>query len=108
MLRTVLRNLTSNAIKFTNPEGKIIFDATMNDGQIECSVTDNGVGMSPKTIELLFDMSAKIKKKGTANEKGTGLGLLLCKDFIERNGGTLTVESEENQGSKFTFMLPAK
>ena len=108
MLRTVVRNLASNAIKFTNPEGTITFKATVNNGFVECSVNDDGIGMNENTLNQLFNLSGKIKKKGTANEKGTGLGLLLCKDFVERHGGKLTVESRENQGSKFTFSLPAK
>lgn len=108
MLRTIIRNLTSNAIKFTNTEGTVAFNAGMKDGFVECTVSDNGIGMDEITLSQLFDLSGKIKKKGTANEMGTGLGLLLCKDFVERHGGMLTVESHANKGSKFTFTLPAK
>jgi signal transduction histidine kinase len=108
MLRTIIRNLTSNAIKFTNEDGKIKFSVKRNNGFVECSVSDNGIGMSQKIIAQLFDLSKNAKKKGTANERGTGLGLLLCKDFAERNSGTLTVESRENIGSTFTLSLPEK
>lgn len=108
MLRTIIRNLTSNALKFSNEKGKVTFSATSNEGLIYCTVSDNGIGMSEKTKKNLFNIESKIKKKGTANETGTGLGLLLCKDFIERNGGSLTIESTEGQGTAFTFSLPAK
>jgi len=108
MLRTIIRNLTSNALKFSNEGGKVTFATTTNEGFVNCTVTDNGIGMSEKTKENLFNIESKIKKKGTANETGTGLGLLLCKDFIERNGGNLTVESNEGEGAAFIFSLPAK
>jgi len=108
MLKTVLRNLTSNAIKFTNSGGNIIVNSTTNNGAIACSITDNGIGMTKKVLDNLFSDKGDSKKKGTANERGTGLGLLLCKDFIERMGGELSVESIPDEGSTFTFSLPAK
>jgi two-component system, sensor histidine kinase and response regulator len=108
MLQTIIRNLTSNAIKFTNENGTIAFRTILNNGFVECAVSDTGIGMSPKTVENLFDTQSNAKKKGTANEKGTGLGLLLCKDFVERNGGQIKVESKENEGSTFIFTLPSK
>jgi len=108
MLRTIIRNLTSNALKFSNKDGKVTFSTSANEGFVFCKVSDNGIGMSEKTKDKLFNIESKIKKKGTANETGTGLGLLLCKDFIERNGGSLTVESTEGEGATFTFSLPAK
>ncbi len=108
MLRTIIRNLTSNALKFTNAKGAVSYEAKKVDGFIECKIVDTGIGISEKMMSNLFDLKAKIKKKGTANESGTGLGLLLCKDFVERNGGQLTVESAEGKGSVFTFTLPAK
>ena len=108
MLRTIIRNLTSNALKYTNQNGQVVFESVDRNGFIECSVTDNGIGMSAKIIDNLFDAKLKVKKKGTANEKGTGLGLMLCRDFVERNGGQLIVESIEGEGSKFTFALSGK
>ncbi|MCF8366581.1 MAG: tetratricopeptide repeat-containing sensor histidine kinase [Bacteroidales bacterium] len=108
MLRTIVRNLTSNAIKFSDENGTVRFETKTTNGLVKCTVADNGIGMSEKTIEKLFDLQTKVKKKGTANEKGTGLGLLLCKDFVERNGGTLEVESKEGVGTTFTFILPVK
>jgi len=108
MLRTVIRNLMSNALKFSNEKGSVSFTTTNIDGFVYCTITDSGIGMSKKTKENLFNIETKIKRKGTANETGTGLGLLLCKDFIERNGGSLTVESTEGEGAAFTFSLPAK
>lgn len=108
MLMTIIRNLTSNAIKFTNENGEISFSISRADGFVACTVADNGIGMSQQTIDSLFDLTKNVKKKGTANEKGTGLGLMLCKDFIERNSGRFQIESRENVGSKFTFSLPEK
>lgn len=108
MLRTIIRNFTSNAIKFTNQNGEIRFTAIPVNGFMECSVSDNGVGMSPEVIGKLFDIQSTVQKKGTANEKGTGLGLMLCKDFIERNGGQLSIVSQEGKGSTFAFTLPVK
>ncbi len=108
MLRTIVRNLTTNALKYTNQKGQIVFEALITDGFISCSVADNGMGMSAKTINNLFDIKLKVSKKNTAGEKGAGLGLMLCKVFVERNGGQLFVESIEGEGSKFTFTLPMK
>lgn len=108
MLRTIIRNLASNALKFSNEEGVIKFECSHKDSAVYCSVSDNGIGMSEKIKTNLFNIDSKVKKKGTANEKGTGLGLLLCKDFVERNGGTISVESTEGQGTTFTFSLPSK
>ncbi len=106
MIGTVLRNLLSNAVKFTRKDGKtIIKSAQSDDGKIEVSVEDNGVGISEKNIKRLFKIEEKVSSQGTDGESSTGLGLLLCKEFIERNGGKIWVESEEGKGSKFTFTL---
>lgn len=106
MLKTILRNLISNAIKFTNSNGKIDVTALQNDNFIEIAVSDNGVGMNDETRKKLFDISTNITTKGTANEKGSGLGLILCKEFIEKHGGKIWIESEEGRGSIFKFTLP--
>jgi signal transduction histidine kinase len=103
---TVVRNLLSNAIKFTPEGGSIWLTAEARQGQVQVAIADNGVGMSPEVVQKLFRIDTKHSTKGTANEKGTGLGLILCKDFIEKNGGRLWVESEPGKGSVFVFTLP--
>ncbi len=106
MIDTVLRNLLSNAVKFTRKDGKTIIKSESLDGdKIEVSVEDNGVGISEKNVKRLFKIEEKVSSQGTDGESSTGLGLLLCKEFIERNGGKIWVESEEGKGSKFKFTL---
>jgi PAS domain S-box-containing protein len=105
MLKTILRNLISNAIKFTNNGGKIDIRIEQSGANITFSVSDNGVGIAPELVNKLFDITQTYTTKGTANESGTGLGLMLCKDFVEKHGGTLWVESEVGKGSKFIFSL---
>jgi signal transduction histidine kinase len=103
---TVIRNLISNAIKFT-PEGGLVTLKLMRSGSdVMVSVSDTGVGMSQEVVDKLFRIDAKISTKGTANEKGTGLGLILCKEFIEKNGGRIWVKSSDGNGSVFYFLLP--
>jgi len=106
MLKTVLRNLVSNAIKFTNNGGTINIIAEENSGNVTISVSDNGIGIAPADLTKLFDISEVLTTKGTAKETGTGLGLLLCKEFVEKHGGKIWVESEEGKGSRFSFTLP--
>jgi two-component system, sensor histidine kinase and response regulator len=105
MIRTVLRNLISNAIKFTPKNGKIRIAADIKNGQAEVSVSDTGIGMSPETIDKLFSIQTSFTTYGTENEKGSGLGLVLCKEFVEKHGGKITVESEQGKGSRFCFSL---
>lgn len=102
----VLRNLMTNAIKFTNDGGKVIISAADRETELLISVQDNGVGMNDEVLKILFDKTAPYTTRGTANEKGTGLGLILCKEFVEKNGGKIFVESEVGKGSKFSFTLP--
>lgn len=106
MLKTVLRNLVSNSIKFTHKNGRIDIYAEANHNIVTITVSDNGTGIHPDTLTKLFDISQKITTVGTANEKGTGLGLLLCKEFVEKHGGKIWVESELGKGSDFKFTLP--
>lgn len=106
-INTVVRNLISNAIKFTQPDGRIDVKTKRMAGEIIVSISDTGVGMGPEVVEKLFRIDSKHSTKGTANEKGTGLGLILCKEFIEKNGGRIWVNSEEGKGSVFSFALPA-
>ncbi|MFI5220883.1 MAG: tetratricopeptide repeat protein [Bacteroidia bacterium] len=108
MIRLVLRNLIANAIKFTRENGLIKVNSEIENGFCKIIVSDNGVGISPESIDRLFNQFSNPTTKGTGNEKGTGLGLILCKDFIERNNGRIWVESEEGKGSKFIFELPVK
>jgi two-component system, sensor histidine kinase and response regulator len=107
MINTVLRNLLSNAIKFTPNGGKIQILATKtNDHSVQVSVVDSGVGISEENMKRLFNNTNPLKTYGTNNEAGSGLGLILCKDFVEKNGGTLKVRSEEGKGSTFSFNMP--
>ena len=106
MLKTVLRNLVSNAIKFTNSVGAIKITAEQIQSDIIITVSDNGVGISPDNITKLFDVGQVLTTKGTEDENGTGLGLLLCKEFVEKHGGKIWVESEVGRGSDFKFTLP--
>jgi signal transduction histidine kinase len=106
MFKAVLRNLVSNAIKFTNAGGTISITANQTDSNITISVSDNGIGIAPHNLMKLFEMAEVSTTKGTAEETGTGLGLLLCKEFVEKHGGKIWVESEVGKGSDFKFTLP--
>ena len=106
MIKTVLRNLVSNAIKFTNNSGAININAEVNSGNLTISVSDNGIGIEPESLTKLFNISKIHTTTGTAKEKGTGLGLLLCKEFVEKHGGKIWVESECAKGSIFYFNIP--
>ena len=106
MLETVLRNLLTNAIKFTRENGKVDIIAKSDSQFVEVSVLDNGIGIEAENIEKLFKIDKPFYTQGTKSESGTGLGLILCKDFIERNGGRIHVESEFGKGSRFSFTLP--
>ncbi len=106
MIETVIRNLISNAIKFTYPGGIVSINATVNGVFAEITVLDTGVGIAKENQNKLFKIDAQYRRDGTANEKGTGLGLILCKEFVEKNNGTIRIESKENEWSKFTFTVP--
>jgi len=106
MIQTVLRNLISNAIKFTSPGGEIFVFVKKSDNQYQISVKDNGVGIIPENIPKLFTVGSNYSTSGTSHEKGTGLGLILCREFVEKHGGKIWVESEAGKGSVFSFTLP--
>jgi signal transduction histidine kinase len=106
MLRTILRNLISNAIKFTHPSGKIDIYSVHDHNEVEITVSDNGPGMDEETRKKVFQANTNMVSKGTGNEKGTGLGLILCKEFVETHGGKIWVESELGKGSDFHFTIP--
>jgi signal transduction histidine kinase len=106
MVNFVVRNLVNNALKFSFKNNKIEIDQLQKDNFYLFTIRDYGVGMNKDTIEGLFKIESTNPKVGTANEKGTGLGLIICKEFIEKNGGEIWVESELNAGSQFSFSLP--
>jgi PAS domain S-box-containing protein len=109
MINSVFGNLLNNAIKFTKRGGKVVGKAReREDGMVEITVTDSGVGISSNNLRKLFKLDEKVSTKGTENEPSTGLGLLLCKEFVEKNGGKIWVESEEGKGSTFSFSLPVR
>ena len=107
MLESVFRNLIFNAVKFTVWGGQITVSAkSLTDNSLEFSVKDTGIGINQRIIDNLFSLDAKIGRKGTNGELSTGLGLIICKDLVEKHGGVLNVESEEGKGSTFSFKLP--
>ncbi len=106
MIKTVLRNLVSNALKYTNIGGEISISASECKQFVEITVEDNGIGISTEAQKSLFKIDMFHSTKGTNNEKGNGLGLILCKEFVEIHGGKIRIDSEPGLGSKFTFTLP--
>lgn len=109
MIDTVIRNLISNAVKFTTRGGTVTIDAEPGEeGFVTISVTDTGVGMSDEIKNSLFNMEKNISKPGTEKEQGTGLGLLLCKELVEKNTGSIFCSSEIDKGSKFSFTVPSR
>lgn len=106
MLETIFRNLISNAIKFTKNDGEVILSMKKENNQIVFSVRDNGIGIAPDKIDDLFAIDQKNTTTGTNNETGTGLGLMLCKEFVEKHGGKIWVSSELGKGSTFMFSIP--
>ena len=106
MINLVIRNLISNAIKFTPKGGSIRITGNNNNNTVQINITDTGVGISKVNLEKLFVKNSNPTTLGTANEKGTGLGLLLCKEFIEKNNGSISVSSQPDKGSTFTIILP--
>jgi signal transduction histidine kinase len=108
MLNTVFRNLLMNAIKFSFPGGKVRITSETNGENCRVMVTDEGIGIQPEIQEKLFDANEEITSPGTTGESGSGLGLVICKEFIERNDGEISVESEPGNGSTFTIALPIR
>ncbi|MCX6278155.1 MAG: ATP-binding protein [Bacteroidetes bacterium] len=106
MINTIMRNLLTNAIKFTPKEGRVSVTVEQHEGFIVISVCDNGIGVTPEIREKIFRLESKYTHKGTDMERGTGLGLILCKEFAEKHGGTILVESEPGKGSCFMVRLP--
>lgn len=108
MINTIVRNLVNNAIKFTPENKQVKITCTNCNNEVCVTVSDEGVGISEENREKLFKIDKKVKTKGTAGEKGTGLGLIICHEFIEKNKGTIKVKSEIDHGSSFTFTIPGK
>jgi signal transduction histidine kinase len=106
MVKTVIRNLVSNAVKFTPVGGEVVLSVQETDDWVEVTVSDNGVGILPEDLDTLFRIDTQKTTMGTAKEKGTGLGLILCKEFVQINKGNIRAESEPGKGSAFTFTLP--
>ncbi|HAH25088.1 MAG TPA: hypothetical protein DCL77_15250 [Prolixibacteraceae bacterium] len=105
MLKTILRNLVSNALKFTSSKGNIGVNAVVRAHEIEISVKDTGIGIKKEDMDKLFKVGSIFSERGTENETGTGLGLMLCKEFAEKHGGRIWVESEKGKGSTFIFTI---
>lgn len=106
MLRTVVRNLISNALKFTPKGGIVRVEAHLTPDYVEVMIVDSGVGMNSDTLDKLFKIESSFSTRGTENERGTGLGLLLCKEFVEKHGGKIWGISEKGKGSIFKFSIP--
>jgi two-component system sensor histidine kinase/response regulator len=103
----VIRNILSNAIKFSNTGGAIEIGFRSEQGLTSIYIRDNGIGISPENLDRLFHLDNEYKSQGTAGESGTGLGLILCKEYLDMHGWSLDVTSEEGNGSTFTISIPA-
>jgi signal transduction histidine kinase len=106
MINTVIRNLLSNAVKFTGINGKIFISCSQKNGYVEICIRDTGFGMEQEDIQNLFTIDDNLIHEGTAGEKGTGLGLLICKEFVKNHSGRIWAESEIDKGSSFFFTIP--
>jgi signal transduction histidine kinase len=106
MINSVIRNLMTNAVKFTDRDKKVEVKVEAKEEKIEVSVVDEGIGISQENMERLFRIDEKYKSTGTAGEKGTGLGLIICREFVEKNGGEINVTSKPGKGSTFSFTIP--
>jgi len=106
MINSVIRNLVTNAVKFTHKDRKVEIQLKAGEKNIEVRIVDEGIGIATEQVEKLFRIDEKFKSTGTAGEKGTGLGLIICKEFVEKNGGAITVKSAPGEGSVFSFTVP--
>jgi len=106
MVKTVLRNLVTNALKFTYSGGVVKILTESLENYVQFTISDNGMGIPPEYVDNLFDIDCNLSKEGTENEKSTGLGLILCKEFVEKHGGKIWAESELEKGSDFKFTIP--
>ena len=106
MIKTVLRSLVTNAIKYTYAQGRVKVTTSQQDDGLRFTVSDTGMGIPPKYQDQLFEIDCGLSHEGTQNEKGSGLGLVLCKEFVEKHGGAIWVESELGKGTAFHFTIP--
>ena len=106
MIKTVLRNLISNAIKFTKENGKVVVTSTIQESEVHILIQDDGIGMEPELAASLFQIGEMVSRKGTEGEIGTGLGLILCKDFVDKHKGRIEVDSTLGKGTTFSVVLP--
>jgi signal transduction histidine kinase len=106
MISTVLRNLLANAIKYSRPGGEIYISAEKTNKEVSVVVVDHGTGINQNILSKILSGDGNISTPGTMAETGTGLGLGLCKEFVERHGGRISVESKQGMGSKFSFIIP--
>lgn len=106
MLDSIIRNLVTNAVKFSFKDGKIRISAVRSENEVCISVTDKGIGISPERLTAIFEIDKHTNTSGTENELGSGLGLILCKDFVTRHNGKIWIESTLNKGTKVSFTLP--
>jgi ligand-binding sensor domain-containing protein/signal transduction histidine kinase len=106
MINSVIRNLVTNAVKFTNKDKKVEIRLETRNKDIEVKIVDEGIGINPEQLKKLFRIDEKFKSTGTAGEKGTGLGLIICREFVEKNGGEISVKSIPGKGSIFSFTVP--
>jgi signal transduction histidine kinase len=107
MINSVIRNLMTNAVKFTHQNKKVEIKVETRKEEVEVSIVDEGIGIEEEYIDKLFRIDEKFKSTGTAGEKGTGLGLIICREFVEKHGGEIRVSSSPGQGSTFSFTIPA-
>jgi len=106
MMNTIIQNLFSNAIKFSKENGKAEITADVKNGFAEVAVKDNGIGIKEEDISKLFRIDIHYVEIGSAKEKGTGLGLILCKEFVEKHGGKISIESKIGEGTSVKFSIP--
>lgn len=106
MISIVLRNLISNALKYTNLKGLVQISSNKQEGELIISINDNGVGIAKEVLDKLFRIDGVISTPGTQKERGTGLGLILCREYLEKNKGVILVESVIKEGTTFNFSLP--
>lgn len=106
LLKIILRNLTDNALKYTRAGGKVVMSASVNNDFVEVEISDNGVGIDHATMKKLFLSGSKISTSGARGEKGSGLGLIVCRNLVEKQGGKIWVRSEPGKGSSFIFTIP--
>jgi signal transduction histidine kinase len=107
MITTVIRNLVSNALKFTHRNGKIVLSVEeINSHKVAVHIADNGTGMEKETLDTLFELGGTTSSAGTENEPGSGFGLILCKEFVEKNNGKIDIQSQKGKGTTVRFSLP--